>query len=289
VSLRREQKYVMKSPAAVPAKKRRSGSGGAGFGLGWGCKDAKSVSVSASSSPASSTRTSTTTHRRSGAGTTTDTQTSSSSFSVWEEAVAELRYKNNGDSGRLQESSAASTASFSGLLRELSELEKSVASLRPSKVHHNEEKLSPVPSPPLEQAKGDDDKGDLFRAGNKENQFALGVDGVGLQGSVAVVKQSGDPLGDFRRSMLQLIVENGIVAAEDLHKMLCRFLALNSPHHHDAIHRAFAEIWDDVFVATSLDRVATPGRASVSRGEPGRAPVPRTPPRHRRSPPAWRV
>jgi uncharacterized protein (TIGR01568 family) len=277
---------VMKSPA-VPAKKRHGIGGGAGFALGCGCKDAMSVSVSASPSPSSTT----TTRRRSGAGTTTDSRTSASSFSIWEEAVAELRHKKS-VSGRLQEGSV-STASFSGLLRELSELEKSVASWSARNVLHDEGKPSPVASPSLPQEhrkakKCDDDKGD-FRGGNKGNQLALGVAAAGLEGSVAVVKQSDDPLGDFRRSMLQLIVENGIVAGEDLREMLRRFLTLNSPHHHDAILRAFAEIWDDVFVAASLDQVPTPGRASASRHEQGREAVPRTPPRHRRSPAACRV
>jgi uncharacterized protein (TIGR01568 family) len=277
----------MKSPA-VPAKKRHGSGGGAGFVLGCGCKDARSVSVSVSASPSSTT----TTRRRSGAGTTTtttDSRTSASSFSIWEEAVAELRHKRS-DNGQVQEGSVT-TASFSGLLRELSELEKSVASWDARNVHHDEGKPSPVTSLPQEHRKAkkcDDDKGD-FRGGNKGNQFALGVAGAGLEGSVAVVKQSDDPLGDFRRSMLQLIVENGIVAGEDLREMLRRFLTLNSPHHHDAILRAFAEIWDDVFAVASLDQVPTPGRASASRHEQGRAAVPRTPPRHRRSPAAWRV
>ncbi|PUZ77053.1 hypothetical protein GQ55_1G340100 [Panicum hallii var. hallii] len=295
----------MKSPA-VPAKRRHGG--GAGFALGCGCKDAKSVSVtvSASASPSATTGTSTTataatTGRRSAganpwASTTTDTLTTltsaASSSSLWEDAVAELGYK-DGSCGMLPESTVA-TPSFSGLLRELSELERTVASWGARKGHRREEKLSPPP-PPLpsrheqRKAKGDGKVGDLRAA--KEGRFgdADGDGGKGLEGSVAVVKQSDDPLADFRRSMLQMIVENGIVSGEDLREMLRRFLTLNAPHHHDAILRAFAEIWDDVFVAASLD-CATPGRASsVPRREPGRPPVPMTPPRHRRSPPAWRV
>ncbi|KAG2653042.1 transcription repressor OFP8-like [Panicum virgatum] len=287
----------MKSPA-VPAK-RRHGGGGAGFALGCGCKDAKSVSVS----PSATTGTSTTaTARRRSAGaypwasTTTDTLTTltsaASSSSLWEDAVAELGYK-DGSCGMLPESSVA-TPSFSGLLRELSELERTVASWGARKGHRREEKLSPPAPPPpprheRRKATGDGKAGDLRAA--KQGRFgdADGDGGKGLEGSVAVVKQSDNPLADFRRSMLQMIVENGIVAGEDLREMLRRFLTLNAPHHHDAILRAFAEIWDDVFVAASLG-CATPGRASpVPRREPGRPPVPMTPPRHRRSPPAWRV
>ncbi|KAL6634915.1 hypothetical protein ACP70R_027586 [Stipagrostis hirtigluma subsp. patula] len=298
----------MKSPAVLARKRHGGGGGGggAGFTLGCGCKDAKSVSVSASASPATTGTSTTTATRRRGAGTnlsasttTTDTLTltSASSCSLWEDAVAELGYK-SGDR-RLQESSVP-TPSFSGLLRELRELEQSVASWgRKDKDNHHrdnlEKKLSPPPPspPPLpqEQRKAKSDgKGD-FRA-DKEDRFdGNDIDGVaGFEGSVAVVKRSDDPLGDFRRSMLQMIVENGIVAGEDLREMLRRFLTLNAPHHHDAILRAFAEIWDDLFVAASLDDAATPGRAPVAgRREPGRPPVPRTPPRHRRSPPTWRV
>ncbi|RCV07768.1 hypothetical protein SETIT_1G272200v2 [Setaria italica] len=295
----------MKNPA-VPAK-RRHGGGGAGFALGCGCKDAKSVSVSVSSSasPSATTGTSTTTtvtRRRSAganpwASTTTDTLTtltSASSSSLWEDAVAELGYKDGG-CRMLPESSVVTTPSFSGLLRELSELERSVASWGARKgQNRHEDKLSPPPPPRHEHRKA---KGDAKAAGDlraaKEAPFGDAAGdggGAGLEGSVAVVKQSDDPLGDFRRSMLQMIVENGIVAGEDLREMLRRFLTLNAPHHHDAILRAFAEIWDDVFVAASLD-CATPRRASsASRREPGcRPPVPRTPPRHRRSPQAWRV
>ncbi|CAN6274932.1 unnamed protein product [Urochloa humidicola] len=297
----------MKSPA-VPAKRRHGiGVGGAaGFALGCGCKDAKSVSVSAS--PSTTTGTSTTTtvarHRSAGsnpwASTTTDTlttlTTSASSSSLWEDAVAELGYKDGGCT-MLPESGGSvivstTTPSFSGLLRELGELERSVAAWGARKGRrHEDDKLSPPPRHEhSRKAKGDATKaaGELVMRAAKQGQFS-DVDGAGLEGSVAVVKQSEDPLGDFRRSMLQMIVENGIVAGEDLREMLRRFLTLNAPHHHDAILRAFAEIWDDVFVAAaSIDCSTTPG----PRRDPvpgGRPPVPRTPPRHRRSPQAWRV
>ncbi|WVZ74196.1 hypothetical protein U9M48_022409 [Paspalum notatum var. saurae] len=294
----------MKSPA-VPAKRRHGGGGGgAAFALGCGCKDAKSVSVSvcASASPSATTGTSTTavTRRRSAglnpwASTTTDTLTtltSASSSSLWEDAVAELGYKDGSCRMLPAESSAATPSSFSGLLRELSELERSVAAWGASRKGHLHEdtKLSPPPTLPLplppRHGLRNKAKRDLRAPAAGEEDDHRPGDAAGLEGSVAVVKQSDDPLGDFRRSMLQMIVENGIVAGEDLREMLRRFLTLNAPHHHDAILQAFAEIWDDVFVAASLDRAT-----SVSRREPGsRPPVPAaTPPRHRRSPPAWRV
>ena len=193
--------------------------------------------------------------------------------------------------------------SFSGLLRKLSELEQSVASWgRKSHHQHHDKKHSPAPSsplPPQEDRKeknggnGDatDKPGDCRDGGGGGG----GGDGVGvaLDGSVAVVKQSDDPLGDFRQSMLQMIVENGIVAGEDLREMLRRFLTLNAPHHHDVILRAFAEIWDGVFAATaSLVHHHHPPPSSRREPVPpaARPPAPRTPPRHRHpSPRAWRV
>lgn len=284
----------MMSPG-ISAKKRHGGSGGSGFALGCGCKDVKSVSVSASvsasasaSASPSATGTSTTTAtRRRGAGTnpsastTTDTLTltSASSF-LWEDAVAELDY-NNGD---LKLENSATTPSFSGLLRELNELEQSVVSWGRKSRH--DKKLLP---PPQEHRK--------VKSGGKGGGLTTGKEDcgggsieAGLDGSVAVVKQSDDPLSDFRQSMLQMIVENGIVAGDDLREMLLRFLSLNAPQHHDIILRAFAEIWDDVFAA-SLDPFPATAPAHTTRREQAaaRPPIPRTPPRNRHPPPAWRL
>ncbi|KAF3790548.1 Transcription repressor [Nymphaea thermarum] len=68
-----------------------------------------------------------------------------------------------------------------------------------------------------------------------------------LGGSVAVVKTSDDPYHDFRNSMVQMIVENEIYSRDDLCELLRCLLSLNSPFHHDAILRAFAEIVDGFF------------------------------------------
>ncbi|EER92948.1 hypothetical protein BDA96_01G558900 [Sorghum bicolor] len=65
--------------------------------------------------------------------------------------------------------------------------------------------------------------------------------------SVAVVTESEDPLGDFRRSMAQMIVENGITGGAELRELLRRFLALNAACHHHLILRAFADVWDELF------------------------------------------
>jgi uncharacterized protein (TIGR01568 family) len=74
-----------------------------------------------------------------------------------------------------------------------------------------------------------------------------GGGGRRVEESVAVVKESADPVADFRRSMLQMIVEKEIVGGDELRELLHRFLSLNAPHHHHLILRAFAEIWEEVF------------------------------------------
>ncbi|OEL37623.1 hypothetical protein BAE44_0001358 [Dichanthelium oligosanthes] len=65
--------------------------------------------------------------------------------------------------------------------------------------------------------------------------------------SVAVVTESEDPLGDFRRSMVQMIVENGITGGAELRELLQRFLSLNAACHHHLILRAFADVWEELF------------------------------------------
>ncbi|KAM3303181.1 transcription repressor OFP6 [Capsicum chacoense] len=66
-----------------------------------------------------------------------------------------------------------------------------------------------------------------------------------IVGSVAIVKDSNDPYEDFRRSMIQMIMEKEIYKYDDLNELLNCFLELNSPSHHDVIVKAFMEIWDN--------------------------------------------
>ncbi|KAM0841667.1 hypothetical protein ACQ4PT_058855 [Festuca glaucescens] len=161
----------------------------------------------------------------------------------------------------------------------------------------------PPPLEPLPRAKTEEDAGakkkiedSMKRASTPpKHRKARSCDGTDtttnnnrLDGSVAVVKQSEDPLGDFRRSMLNMIVENGIVAGDELRELLRRFLALNAPRHHDAILRAFAEIWDEVFAAPAT--AETQPREQHACRQTAAAPRQRTPPRRRPQPlPAWRV
>lgn len=65
--------------------------------------------------------------------------------------------------------------------------------------------------------------------------------------SFAVVKKSKDPYEDFKKSMLEMIVEMEMFEAEDLEQLLQCFLALNSRSYHEVIVRAFMEIWQQMF------------------------------------------
>lgn len=78
-----------------------------------------------------------------------------------------------------------------------------------------------------------------------------GGGGRKMEDSYAVVKRSSDPRGDFRRSMVEMIVEKELFGAEELQKLLECFLALNSHHHHRVILQVFAEIWEALFSSRS--------------------------------------
>ncbi|XP_074560669.1 uncharacterized protein LOC141816840 [Curcuma longa] len=89
--------------------------------------------------------------------------------------------------------------------------------------------------------------GELERSGEGWSGGGARSESRGVEDSVVVVKETADPMGEFRRSMLDMIVEKEIVGGAELRELLCRFLALNSPRYHVVILRAFSEIWEDVF------------------------------------------
>uniref|UniRef100_A0ACD5VTW9 Uncharacterized protein n=1 Tax=Avena sativa TaxID=4498 RepID=A0ACD5VTW9_AVESA len=64
-----------------------------------------------------------------------------------------------------------------------------------------------------------------------------------LAESFAVVKTSRDPRMDFRESMEEMIVENGICTAADLEDLLACYLSLNAAEYHDLIVDVFEHIW----------------------------------------------
>ncbi|KAK8551870.1 hypothetical protein V6N13_120301 [Hibiscus sabdariffa] len=68
-----------------------------------------------------------------------------------------------------------------------------------------------------------------------------------VRGSVAVVTESEDPYEDFKRSMLEMILEKQMFEAKDLEQLLQCFLSLNSREYHEIIVEAFTEIWEALF------------------------------------------
>ncbi|GAV69502.1 Ovate domain-containing protein [Cephalotus follicularis] len=76
------------------------------------------------------------------------------------------------------------------------------------------------------------------------------VDGK-VRESFAVVKRSQDPYEDFKRSMMEMILEKQMFEEKDLEQLLHCFLSLNSRQHHGVIVQAFVEIWDVLFVRRS--------------------------------------
>ncbi|KAI9113213.1 hypothetical protein K1719_015738 [Acacia pycnantha] len=65
--------------------------------------------------------------------------------------------------------------------------------------------------------------------------------------SFTVVKKSKDPYEDFKKSMLEMIMEMEMFEARDLEQLLQSYLSLNSRHYHGVIARAFMEIWQELF------------------------------------------
>ncbi|KAK4419991.1 Transcription repressor OFP8 [Sesamum alatum] len=63
----------------------------------------------------------------------------------------------------------------------------------------------------------------------------------------AVEKSSSDPRSDFRESMVEMIVEKQMFAAEDLERLLLCFLSLNSVSYHGIIFDVFSEICQTLF------------------------------------------
>ena len=211
-----------------------------------GCGGPKAVSISdgsdkspmatpqtaASTTPTTATMSTTTAatttkammRRRAGGGRPPATTSSSAA-----EAPSPSLYADTNDDG--PSSMDSSTPSLSALLRQLGELERSVRCLHAA-------------------GGGDGAGAGGARQGRRHRRAASEGGGGGsgrVEESVAVVKESADPLADFRRSMLQMIVEKEILGGAELRELLHRFLSLNSPRHHHLILRAFAEIWEEVF------------------------------------------
>lgn len=68
-----------------------------------------------------------------------------------------------------------------------------------------------------------------------------------MKDSLTVVIWSEQPYDDFKKSMLEMILEKQMFEAKDLEHLLQCFLSLNSRHHHADIVAAFTEIWELLF------------------------------------------
>ncbi|GFQ06658.1 transcription repressor ofp7 [Phtheirospermum japonicum] len=72
------------------------------------------------------------------------------------------------------------------------------------------------------------------------------VDGK-VKESFAVVKRSADPYEDFKKSMMDMILEKQMFEPDDLEQLLQCFVSLNARHYHGIIVQAFSEIWEAIF------------------------------------------
>ncbi|KAL0923572.1 hypothetical protein M5K25_007634 [Dendrobium thyrsiflorum] len=209
------------------------------FSFTCGCRNPKAVSVSALTSKSSDR--STTPRRR-------QTEMSSSSGDTLTTASSSIPER---DLDHDEKNEAPAT--LSDLLRELRELEQSV-------------KACGIDGRLPAAKTADPECWRKHRRSRSEGRVAE---------SVAVTKDSADPLGDFRQSMLQMIVEKEIVGEQELRELLLRFLALNSPRYHGIILRAFGEIWNEVFSGYEntpdfLGTIDTPVRCLSQRTLPHR-------------------
>lgn len=73
----------------------------------------------------------------------------------------------------------------------------------------------------------------------KKNKKEKNEKGAGF----AVAKRSRDPYGDFRTSMVEMMMERQLFGAQELERLLHSYLALNSSHLHPLILQAFSDIW----------------------------------------------
>nr|GMD86656.1 transcription repressor OFP8-like [Ipomoea batatas] len=106
-----------------------------------------------------------------------------------------------------------------------------------------------------EEENKDDDRSTLFSSRSlsvSSSDSAASLrrrkdEAAAVKDSFAVVKRSSDPYGDFRASMLEMILEKQMFGAKDLEKLLECFLSLNSDHHHGVIIHVFTEICEALF------------------------------------------
>ncbi|XP_073120406.1 uncharacterized protein [Henckelia pumila] len=97
-----------------------------------------------------------------------------------------------------------------------------------------------------------DDGQDFISSGRrretrKPRRKAASKGGWMMEESLAVEKKSRDPRGDFRKSMVDMILEKQLFGAQDLEKLLSCFLDLNAVRYHGIIFEVFSEICEALF------------------------------------------
>ncbi|CAG7887008.1 unnamed protein product [Brassica rapa] len=86
-----------------------------------------------------------------------------------------------------------------------------------------------------------------LRAREQEHELVKEEADGGMENeSFALVKCSSDPQRDFRDSMIEMIMENGINHPEDLKGLLVCYLRLNSDEYHDMIINVFQQVHHDL-------------------------------------------
>lgn len=229
---------------ALPAKKKKKKAGARGFMCG--CGGAKSVSCAAVAA--------TTISSAAVAKATPTKHNTAAAKPAAKTTVVPAGYRDAGEDDEA-EASAEGTPSVDTLLQELRELEQGVRALG---VREREEH--------------DDAPRPRTRPRHRRSATDWGGGGRLDAESVAVVTESDDPLGDFRRSMVQMIVENGITGGAELRELLQRFLSLNSPRHHHLVLRAFADVWEELFAGGGPPPLAMAGVSSYHHRATSRRP-----------------
>jgi uncharacterized protein (TIGR01568 family) len=209
---------------ALPPTKKKKKSAALGFMCG--CGGSKSVSTVSHAAVAAA--------NISAPATTTPMKNTATASAAKRTIAGKTKVMQDAREDDEEESaSAEGTPSADALLQELRELEQGVRALG---VREQDDA-------------GGGTNGNAPRTRPRHRRSATDWGGGGrLEAeSVAVVTESADPLGDFRRSMVQMILENGITGGAELRELLQRFLSLNPPRHHHLILRAFADVWEEIF------------------------------------------
>ncbi|PNT78279.1 transcription repressor OFP8 [Brachypodium distachyon] len=201
---------------------------GAGGGFLWGCGGSKSVAIAAGNISTATTPSPTAASAKSAPAATKTTP-------------LPVATDNEGD---------CAAPSVDALLRQLSELERGVRALG---VRVREE----------EEGQGGGHGGDGGSPWPQRRRLHRRSASDWTAGAVAVVRETEDPVGEFRASMAQMVAANGTTGGAELRGLLQRFLELNSPRHHGLILQAFADVCDDLFSGAARRPLPRPPKPAL--------------------------